>query len=119
MIGVIREEGEADKENLDWCNSERKENKATLKKKKEDIVGLEGTIDGLTQDIEDPKKGLKAMIQETEEKLVQNKEAQTTETCQRSQENVQYQQDIKNLVKAASILTRATKVLKAYYDDLE
>jgi hypothetical protein len=62
---------------------------------------------------------LKAQIQETEENLRENKEAQTTETADRLQANLAYQKDIKNLVDAESILKRAIKVLKAYYEDLE
>jgi len=119
MIELIGEEGDADKENLDWCNKERKENKATLAKKKKEILALEKSIDGLTKAIEDPKTGLKVQIQETEQSLVDNKESQTKETADRLEENVAYQQDVKNLVKAESILTKATKVLKVYYDDLE
>jgi len=118
MIEVIGEEGKADKEKLDWCNDERKTNKKLVKDKKADMLSLKESIDKLTSDINDPKKGLKAMIQETEEKLVQNREAQTTETAERLQENAAYQTDVKNLVKAESILTRAMKVLSKYYDDL-
>jgi len=119
MIELIGEEGDADKENLDWCNKERKENKATLAKKKKEILSLEKTIDDLTKAIEDPKTGLKAQIQATEQSLVDNKESQTKQSADRLEENVAYQQDVKNLVKAQSILTKATKVLKVYYDDLE
>jgi len=82
-------------------------------------LGLEGSIDKLTTTINDPKTGLKANIQKTETSLLQNKEAQKTETTDRTEENVAYQQDVKNLVQAESILTKAIKVLKAYYDDLE
>merc|ERR1719321_2209822 len=59
------------------------------------------------------------MIQETEQDLLENDEAQKTETAQRLEENIAYQKDVKNLVKAEGILAKAIKVLKAYYDDLE
>merc|ERR1719506_1736431 len=119
MIELIAEEGKSDKKNLDWCNKERKENKADLKQKKKEILGLEKEIDRLTKLIEDPEKGLKAQIEKTEEQLVKNNEAQKTETADRLEENVAYQADVKNLVQAHSILQKALKVLKAYYDDLE
>merc|ERR1719284_2106101 len=102
-----------------WCMKERKQNKAALKEKKEEILSLEEEIDKLTNTIEDPETGLKAQIKATEESLLENKEAQTTETADRKAANLLYQADIKNLVDAEDILKRAIKVLKAYYDDLE
>lgn len=104
---------------MDWCNSERKENKDALADRKREIIGLEESIDKLTTTIDDPKTGLKALIQGLEESLVENKESQKTETTDRTEANVAYQADIKNLVSAESILSKAIKVLKAYYDDLE
>jgi len=119
MLDLIEEEGVADKKNLDWCNDERKENKAELKKKKKEILGLEKEMDRLDKLINDPKEGLKAQIEETEQQLVENDESQKKQTATRLEENVAYQKDIKNLVAAEGILAKATKVLKAYYDDLE
>jgi len=119
MIDLIGEEAKADKKNLDWCTKERKENNDALDGKKKDIISLKESIDKLTQTISDPKTGLKALIQQEEDSLVQNKESQTTETASRTKDNVAYQADIKNLVDAQSILKKALKVLKAYYDDLE
>jgi len=119
MLELIDEEGKSDKENLDWCNKEREENEASLKEKKAEILALEEKIDGLTDTIENPETGLKKQIADTEESLVQNKEAQTSQTAERLEANVAYQKDIKNIVDAESILKRAIKVLKAYYDDLE
>merc|ERR1719199_555313 len=119
MIDLIADEGKADKKNLDWCNSERKENNAQLGNRKKEILGLEGQIDKLTKLIEDPKKGLKAQIAGQEQQLEENNAAQKTETAERTEENLAYQKDVKNLVQAESILTKALKVLEAYYDDLE
>jgi chromosome segregation ATPase len=119
MIELIGEEAKADKKQLDWCNSERKENKDALADRKREIIGLEESIDKLTTTIDDPKTGLKALIQGLEESLVENKESQKTETTDRTEANVAYQADIKNLVSAESILSKAIKVLNAYYDDLE
>jgi chromosome segregation ATPase len=119
MLDLIKEEGKTDKENLDWCNKERKDNKAELKEKKKEILALEKKIDKLTKTIEDPKTGLKKQIADTEDALVKNTEAQKTETAQRLEENMAYQKDVKNLVAAEGIITKALKVLKAYYKDLE
>merc|ERR1719161_2864531 len=119
MLDLISEEGKSDKKNLDWCNKERKENKASLAEKKKEILALEKSTDKLTKTIEDPKTGLKAQIEETEHKLTENDKAQKTETAERTEENLAYQKDVRNLVQAETILTKALKVLKAYYDDLE
>lgn len=119
MISLIGEEAKADKENLDWCNKERKENNDSLEQKNKEILGLNEKIDKLTTTISDPVTGLIKQIEETELQLVQNTEAQTKETRERTEDNLAYQKDVKNLVEAEGILTKATKVLKAYYDDLE
>jgi len=119
MIDVIGEEGAADKKKLGWCNKERKEKKATVAGKKKDILALEKSIDKLEKRIGDPKQGLKAQIEAAGVSLVENNEAQTKETSERTEENLAYQADVKNLVKAESILSKALKVLSVYYDDLE
>merc|ERR1711972_379934 len=119
MLELIEEEKKADKEKLDWCNKERTENDADLKKKKSQILSLEKEIDTLKKTIDDPVTGLKAQIDETETLLEVNKEAQTTETKERLEQNVAYQKDVKNLVQAEGILKKAIKVLNAYYEDLE
>merc|ERR1719181_1555931 len=106
MIELIAEEGKADKTNLDWCNTERKENNDSLDQKKKDIVALEDKIDKLTTAIDDPKTGLKKQIEETELKLVQNNKAQVDETKERTEDNLAYQADIKNLVSAGGILKK-------------
>jgi len=81
-------------------------------------LGLEGQIDKLTKLIEDPKTGLKAQIAGQEQQLEENNAAQKTETTDRTEENLAYQKDVRNLVSAESILTKAIKALSAYYDDL-
>jgi len=119
MIKLIGDEGKADKENLDWCKKERKENKASLKEKNSEILKLEEKIDKLTTTIEDPKTGLKKQIADTEEALRENDEAQKTQTAERQEANVAYQADVKNLVAAESLLKNAIKVLEAYYDTID
>merc|ERR1711924_240748 len=111
--------GKADKKKLDWCNNERTENNKNLKKRNKQITGLESLIDKLEKTIGDPKTGLKKQIEDTEQTLTENEASQKTETKDRTEDNLAYQQDVKNLVKAQSILSKAIKVLKTYYDDME
>lgn len=119
MLDLITEEGKSDKENLDFCNKERKENNDSLRAKKKAIDSLNKKIDDLDDTINNPKTGLKAQIADTEQSLLDNTAAQKTETAERTESNVAYQQDIKNLVAAEEILSKAIKVLNAYYEDGE
>merc|ERR1719454_2836080 len=119
MIKVIAEEGKADKEKFDWCAKERKENNKALKEKKAEILKLEGEIDDLNKRINDPVKGLKAQIADTEKSLEENHNSQVTETADRQEANKAYQADVKNLVAAEGLLDNAIKVLKKYYDQFE
>jgi len=119
MIDVIGEEAKQDKENLDTCKSERKENEAAKKKAEKEIGSLNKEINRLTDLINDPKEGLKAQIADTEDALVKNDEAQKESTKDRTAAHLAYQADVKNLVEAQGILKRAIKVLQEYYDHLE
>jgi hypothetical protein len=119
MLEVIEEEGKQDKENLDWCNDERTESNNKLDDANDEIDSLTGEIQSLTADIEAPETGLKAQIKTTEDDLASCIESQKSETTERKEANLLYQQDIKNLVAAESILKKAIKVLRKYYDDLE
>jgi len=62
---------------------------------------------------------LKSQIKTTENDLLSCIESQKSETVDRKEANLLYQQDIKNLVAAESILKKAIKVLRKYYEDLE
>jgi len=119
MITLIGEEGEADQKKLDWCNGERTENDASLKKRNKEILALDAKINGLDDDINNAETGLKKQIADTETSLSENIASQKTETKERTEDNLAYQQDVKNLVKAQSILAKAIKALKTYYDDME
>merc|ERR1719331_2396855 len=118
MLEVIEEEGKQDKENLDWCNDERTESNDKLDDANDQIDTLTGEIQQLTDDIDDPETGLKAQIKTTEEDLASCIDSHKTETKDRKEANLLYQQDIKNLVAAEKILKKAIKVLRKYYDDL-
>jgi len=119
MKVLNEEEGKQDKKNLDWCTGETDENDKNLKSRKEDILSLTGAIDKLTATVKDPMKGLTAQIKGTEASLVQNYDAQGSETKQRTEENVAYQADVRNLVDADDLLSKAIVVLTKYYEELE
>merc|ERR1740121_1294291 len=115
MIDLIADEGKVDEEQLKWCREERKVNNKNLADKKAEIVTLNGEIDTLVDTIDNPVTGLKKQIQDTEDGLAANQESQTTETQQRTEENLEYQQDIAHLVEAESLVSKAIDVLDAYY----
>jgi len=119
MLKLIVKEGEQDKENLDWCNTEREENDASHTEKVNQIDTLNGEIETLVETIDDPETGLKAQIKEAEESLLSCVNSQKTETKERTEANLLYQADIKNLVAAEDILAKAIKALRKYYDKLE
>jgi hypothetical protein len=119
MLKLIVEEGKQDKENLDWCNTEREENDASHQEKVDQIDTLNGEIETLEETIDDPETGLKAQIKEAEESLESCVTSQKTETKERTEANLLYQTDIKNLVAAEDILAKAIKALRKYYDKLE
>jgi hypothetical protein len=118
MKTINVEEGKEDKKRLDWCNSERTENEANLADREAEITTLNGDIDELTVTIDDPVKGLKQQIKDSEDSLIQNTAAQKSETKQRTEENVAYQADVRNLVDAEDLLDKAITILSKYYADL-
>jgi len=119
MVSLNAAEAKADKKNLDWCNTERTDNKKSLGERKGDILTLTGDIDKLETTIADPVKGLKEQIKNSETSLIQNNDAQVSETKQRTEENVGYQADVRNLVDAEELLDKAIVVLDRYYTQLE
>jgi uncharacterized coiled-coil protein SlyX len=118
LVAVIKAEGVADKENLDWCNTERTESDATIKELDAEILELEDAIAKLIEKIEAPETGLKAMIESTEVALQENYQSQVTQTSQRTEQNQAYQADVANLVEAEDLLTAAINVLTKYYDQI-
>jgi hypothetical protein len=118
VLDIIEAEGKQDKENLDWCKTERDENHQELKIKEAQILSLKSEIARLKKLIDHPETGLKRQIADQEDALLKNNEAQKTETAARLEENVAYQKDVKNLVEAQGIIKMAIKVLSKYYDGL-
>merc|ERR1719461_2535686 len=118
MLALLAKEEVADDEQFEWCNKERDENEKTLAEKKSQIESLDADIEKLINTIEDPVTGLKALIANDEQSLLENTESQKTQTADRTEENLVYQKNIANLVEAETLLTRAVHVLKAYYSKI-
>jgi len=118
MLKLLEKEEAADDEQFEWCNKERDDNEKSLKEKKSQIESLESDIEKLINRIEDPKTGLKVLIANDEQSLVENDASQKSETATRTDENLAYQKDIANLQEATTLLTRAIQVLKAYYSKI-
>merc|ERR1719361_1959485 len=118
MLKLLAKEEAADDEQFEWCNKERDENEKTLAEKNSQIQSLEADIEKLINDIEDPETGLKALIANDEQALIENAESQKSQTADRNEENLVYQKNIANLVEAETLLTRAIHVLKAYYSKI-
>merc|ERR1712008_605874 len=118
MLALLAKEEASDDEQFEWCNTERDENEKTLAKKKSQIETLEADIEKLTDTIENPKTGLKVMIASDEQSLLENIDSQKKQTADRTEENLDYQKNIANLVEAETLLKRAVKVLKGYYSKI-
>jgi len=110
---VISEEGEMDLEKKQWCDDERKQKNDALAKTQAEIVALNTRIGELEANID----GLKTDIKNTEDSLTANVESQTSQTKDRKELNIAYQQDIENLVEAKSLLVKAISVLKEATED--
>jgi len=119
MIKLTDEEGKNDKEKLDFCRAEREKNNDSLKEKKVEISDLESSINDLQNVIGEPETGLKDSIARDEASLADNSANQITSTTDRQGANAAYLTDISNLVAAEDLLSRAVKVLEAYYAKIE
>jgi len=119
MKELIVEEAKVDKEQFDWCESERKENNEKKDKKQEEIEDLEAGIAELEKTIDDPETGLKVMIKETEESLEENSKSQSDETKTRREENVLYQKRVANTAEAVEMLQVGLATLEQFYEDLK
>merc|ERR1719329_1200396 len=116
MLKLIVEEGDADKKQLAWCDSEREANDSELEKRTDQIETLEGEIDDLDDQINNPETGLISQIKSTEEDITENQETQASETKTRNEEHAVYLEETSNCKNAEAILKRAIHVLQRYYD---
>jgi hypothetical protein len=119
MKKTIVEEGKADKEKKEWCEKERTNSGKDLEAKISQIKTLNGAVEQLDEDINDPKTGLKVSISEKETALLENQKAQVDQTSTRKQEKAAYLEDTLNLSDAEDILGKAIAVLKRYYAALD
>jgi hypothetical protein len=116
MIAIIAKEEKEDVEQKEWCDSEREDNHAQLANKKSGQDQLNGEIVSLTDEIENEETGLKKQMADLQAKLDENHKEQADEIEDRGMENVAYQANVRNLVKAQEVVGKATKVLKKFYD---
>jgi len=112
---VIKEEEKADDDQLEWCKTEREESHKSIKSNNDQILTLSDEINTLVDTISAPESGLEAMLAEAEDNKATNFQNQADETKERTQENLAYLADTKNLQAAQGILTKALKVLSTYY----
>jgi len=115
MLDVITAEGESDDKKLAWCKQEQKNNADSEDKKKATIVDLTDSLERLKDDIEAPETGLRSQVESTEKSLDDNFQNQKASTAQRTKENLAYQRDVADLVKAEELITSAMRVLKQFY----
>merc|ERR1719217_2020697 len=116
MIEIIHKEAGEDREQKDWCDSERADNHGQLADKISSQDQLSGDITQLVDEIENEETGLKKQLADLQAKLDENHKAQADEIEDRGMENVAYQANVKNLVQAETIVAKATKTLKKFYD---
>eukprot|EP00444_Apocalathium_aciculiferum_P006178 CAMPEP_0183397194 /NCGR_PEP_ID=MMETSP0370-20130417/10436_1 /TAXON_ID=268820 /ORGANISM="Peridinium aciculiferum, Strain PAER-2" /LENGTH=761 /DNA_ID=CAMNT_0025578041 /DNA_START=74 /DNA_END=2360 /DNA_ORIENTATION=+ len=115
MLGLIEKEGEADADQKNWCDKERKETNDNLDSANKKIEELTAAITELNTTINDPSTGLIVQIKNTEDDLETNYNSQVSETKERIEENMAYQKNIADLVEAEALLAQALKVLQKYY----
>lgn len=118
MLVVIKEEGKADKEKLDWCNDERGTNDASHAEKVAEIKELEATITGLKNVIGEPETGLIDMLAADKASLEENAQSQISAFETRQKENTIYKQSIINGREVQDLINKAAHELRFYYKRL-
>eukprot|EP00928_Gymnodinium_smaydae_P087105 TRINITY_DN71439_c0_g1_i1.p1 TRINITY_DN71439_c0_g1~~TRINITY_DN71439_c0_g1_i1.p1 ORF type:complete len:755 (-),score=264.11 TRINITY_DN71439_c0_g1_i1:53-2317(-) len=119
MEEVIVAEGKADKEKRQWCRSERSAQNGALGEKRTQETQLKAAILSLEGTIGAPDTGLKALIETDETSLRENEKSAKEAAELRAEENKAYLEDVANLQEAAELVSRAVKVLSAYYEGLD
>eukprot|EP00746_Dinoflagellata_sp_MGD_P161076 gnl/MRDRNA2_/MRDRNA2_88103_c0_seq1.p1 gnl/MRDRNA2_/MRDRNA2_88103_c0~~gnl/MRDRNA2_/MRDRNA2_88103_c0_seq1.p1 ORF type:complete len:782 (+),score=266.46 gnl/MRDRNA2_/MRDRNA2_88103_c0_seq1:210-2348(+) len=120
MLALLEQEQKTDEENKAWCETERDENNKLKEEELEPkIEDLKNMITNLDEDINKPEEGLKDSIKQAEKDINANREAQGEETKARGEENMAYQQSVRNFVDAQTILKKAITVLKAFYESMK
>jgi len=119
MLERIKVEGKSDVSRKATCRANLRMTTDDLSETKSNLGTTKANLQDTTQDITKPNEGVLAVIQRTEQSLMQYTQFQTDITSSRTEENLAYQTNVANLDQAEIILTKAIKVLKTYYDDLE
>lgn len=118
MLVVIKEEGKADKEKLDWCNDERGTNDASHAEKVAEIEELENTITTLKNVIGEPETGLIDLLAADRASLDENRQNALAAFKTRSEENALYKQNIINGRDVQELINSAAHELRLYYKRL-
>jgi len=119
MIAMLAAEEKADDEQKAWCDNARTETSNEITQKDGQIITLQGEIQTLNDEIEHPVTGLKVQISAKETALQENHDDQVSQTKERTDDNLAYQKDVANLVEADALLTKAVKLLRAYYSKIK
>jgi len=115
MIAVIAKEGDADEQQLAWCDSERTETHDQRDQKESHLATVLGQIDSLNSTVNDVETGLKTQLGNLNDELKELRRDKKFEVKARSDENRIYQQDIMHLQEAQDTLKKATETLKKFY----
>merc|ERR1719191_1704049 len=119
MEALIAKEEKADHDQLDWCNSERESNDEQKAAKQDMMDSLDARKVELEEIISHEETGLKKQVADEEATLATNQKDQADLIEERAAANSAYQKNVHNLVEAEKILTKATAVLKKFYDFLK
>merc|ERR1719247_2179284 len=115
MLVLIDEEEKADEKGYDQCNRDIDDLENDEHETESDLHVKERQVQETKRD----SASTANKIAKTESLLQTERQKMVEMTATRTAENLDYQTDVKNLQDAEIILTKAVKVLKTYYDDLE
>jgi hypothetical protein len=118
MEDLIAKEQDSDQEKHDLCKKQTDGGKDKLKETNDEIDNTEEALGKLEESVDKPQTGLKAQEVALEQAMEDNVENQKKETTMRQNENVQYQKNVAELVKAETLLKKAIGVLEKFYESL-
>merc|ERR1719353_944084 len=115
MLVLIDEEEQADDKAYHQCKDDIRDLEKDQSETEKALHFKEMQVKETKSDSESTAK----KIATTENLLQRERQKMIEMTATRTAENLDYQTDVKNLQDAEIILTKAVRVLKTYYDDLE
>lgn len=119
MVVLLEKEQDSDEENHSFCKQETGSGKKKLRETQDEIDKIEDAMSKLDDTINKAQTGLKAQDAALETAMEENVANQKKETAMRKQENLLYQKDVAQLVKAEALLGKAIKVLQKFYSSLD